>query len=220
MAVKKKKAARPKSAVKPKAKAKTASKAKAKPKAKPAAKSKPKASPAPKRAAKPMTEAEMMAQWQAAMTPSDGHARLMPMVGTWHATTTFRMAPDAPETVSEGSSVHRLVLGGRYLEQIYKGTSMGMPFEGMGFTGFDNVRRKYIGVWMDTFGTGLMHSISTGNPTDQRIDFTCEAIEPSGDKRIFEAIVRINGHEKHSYEMWTKGDKGMYRVMLVEYERG
>ncbi len=230
MAVKKK-AARAKAAVKPKAKAKPAAKAKSKakakpqPKPKPAAKAKPKAakpkaSPAPKRAAKPMTEEEMMAQWQAAMTPSDGHARLMPMVGTWHATTTFRMAPEAPETVSEGSSVHRLVLGGRFLEQLYKGTSMGMPFEGMGFTGFDNVRRKYIGVWMDTFGTGLMHSISTGTPNDQRIDFTCEAIEPSGDKRIFEAIVRISGHEKHSYEMWTNGDKGMYRVMLIEYERG
>jgi len=232
MAVKKKKAARAKAAVKPKAKAKPAAKvmAKAKPKAKAQAKTKaqpkpkpaakPKASTTPARAAKPMTEAEMMAQWQAAMTPSDGHARLMPMVGTWHATTTFRIAPEAPETVSEGSSVHRLVLGGRFLEQIYKGTSMGMPFEGMGFTGFDNVRRKYIGVWMDTFGTGLMHSVSSGTPTDQRIDFTCEAIEPSGDKRIFEAIVRISGHEKHSYEMWTKGDKGMYRVMLIEYERG
>ncbi len=226
MAVKKKKAARP--AAKPKAKAKT--KPKAATKSKPASKSRPasksknapksKAPAASKRAGKRQSEAEMMAQWQSAMTPSEGHARLMPMVGTWHATTTFKMASDAPEQVSDGSSIHRLVLGGRFLEQIYKGTSMGMPFEGIGFTGFDNVRQRYVGMWMDTFGTGIMNSISTGKPTDKRIDFTCEAIEPSGQKRIFEAIVRINGHEHHSYEMWTKGDKGMYRVMLVEYERG
>ena len=131
------------------------------------------------------------------------------------------MAPGAPDQVSTATSVHRLVLGGRFLEQIYKGTSMGMPFEGMGFTGYDNVQQKYVGCWMDTFGTGLMSSISTGRPTDQQIDFVCTAIEPSGQKRVFDASVRIRGHEHHSYEMWTNGPNGKpYRVMLIEYERG
>jgi hypothetical protein len=213
MAVKKKTAARPKTKAKTKPKAKAAAKPKAKSKAKPKA--------ASTRAPKAQSEAEMMAQWQAAMTPSDGHARLMPMVGTWKATTTFTMAPGAPSQTSEGSSVHRFVLGGRYLEQNYKGMSMGMPFEGHGFTGYDNVQKRYVGVWMDTFGTGLMSSISTGKPSDERIDFVCEAVEPSGKKRLFDAIVRVRDHEHHSYEMWTKGPNGKpYRVMLVEYERG
>jgi len=204
MAVKKKTAARPKPQAKTKPKPKAPAKTTAKPKA----------------AAAP-SETEMMAQWQAAMTPSEGHARLMPLVGTWRATTTFTMAPGAPDQVSAGTSVHRLVLGGRFLEQIYKGTSMGMPFEGMGFTGYDNVQQKYVGCWMDTFGTGLMSSIGTGKPSDQRIDFVCTAIEPSGQKRIFDASVRIQGHEHHSYEMWTNGPDGKpYRVMLIEYERG
>lgn len=201
MAVKKK-AARPKAAAKPT------------PKPKPAQK-------AAKRAPAAMDEAAMMAQWQTAMTPSAGHARLMPMVGTWRAKTTFTMAPGAPEQVSDGTSVHRLVLGGRYLEQVYKGASMGMPFEGMGFTGFDNVQQKYVGVWMDVFGTGMMRSLGTGKPTDEKIEFICEAIEPSGQKRVFDATVKIKGHDHHSYEMWTNGPDGKpYRVMLIEYERG
>jgi len=209
MAVKKKTAARPKPQAKTKPKPKAPVKAAAKPKA------------AAKRAPSAQSEAEMMAQWQAASTPALGHARLMSMVGTWRAKTTFTMAPGAPESVSAGTSVHRLVLGGRYLEQTYKGTSMGMPFEGIGFTGYDNVQQKYVGTWMDTFGTGMMTSIGTGRPTDQRIDFVCEAIEPSGQKKIFDAIIRIRDHEHHSYEMWTMGPGGKsYRVMLVEYERG
>lgn len=215
MAVKKKTAARPKTQAKTKPKPKAAAKPAAKPKAAAAPK------PATKRSAGGPSEAEMMAQWQAAATPSLGHARLMSMVGTWRAKATFTMAPGAPESVSAGTSVHRLVLGGRFLEQIYKGTSMGMPFEGIGFTGFDNVRQKYVGSWMDTFGTGMMTSSGTGRPTDQRMDFVCEAIEPSGQKKIFDAIVRIQDHEHHSYEMWTKGPDGKsYRVMLIEYERG
>ena len=201
MAVKKK-AARPKATTKPKVKAKTKAKATTKP------------------TPKAMSEAAMMAQWQAAMSPSAGHARLMPMVGTWRATTTFTMAPGAPPQVHGGTSVHRLVLGGRYLEQIYKGMAMGMPFEGIGYTGYDNVQKRYVGTWMDTFGTGLMTSLGVGNPTAERIDCVAEAIEPSGQKRVFETIVRIQNHGRHSYEMWTKGPTGKkHRTMIVEYER-
>ena len=204
-------------AVKKKAKA---ARPKAKAKTKPAPKAKPVAKAPKKRAPRAMSEAEMMAQWQAAMTPSSGHARLTPMVGTWRAKTTFTMAPGAPEQVHGGISVHRFVLGGRYLEQIYKGTAMGMPFEGIGYTGYDNVQKRYVGTWMDTFGTGLMNSVGVGSPTDERIDSVSEAIEPSGQKRVFETIVRIRNHEHHSYEMWTKGPTGKkYRTMLVEYER-
>jgi len=212
MAVKKKKTARPKPTAKPKSQAKT--------KAKTAAKPKPEAKAAPMRAQKAMSEAEMTAQWQKAMTPSAGHARLMPMVGTWRAKTTFTMVPGTPPQVSSATSVHRMVLGGRYLEQIYKGMSMGMPFEGIGFTGYDNVQQRYVGTWMDTFGTGLMTFIGVGKPTDERIDTVAEAIEPSGQKRVFENIVRIQNHGRHSYEMWTKGPNGKsFRMMLIEYER-
>ena len=208
MAVKKK-AARPKAKAVPKAKAT------AKPKATPKTKT-----AAPKRNPSAMSEEAMMAQWKQAMTPAAGHARLMPMVGTWKAKTTFTMAPGAPEQTHGGTSVHRMVLGGRYLEQIYKGMSMGMPFEGIGYTGYDNVQKRYVGTWMDTMGTGVMNSVGVGLPTDERLDFVAEAIEPSGNKKVFDAIVRIRNHEHHSYEMWTKGPNGKsYRVMLVEYER-
>ena len=204
------KAARPK--------AKAPSKAKPKPKAKVAVKAKPKAAAKPKKAA--MSEEAMMALWHAASTPGPGHARLMPMVGTWRATTTFTMAPGAPPQVSSGTSVHRFVLGSRYLEQVYKGTAMQMPFEGIGFTGYDNVQKRYVGAWMDTFGTGLMTSASNGHPTDDRIDMVAETIEPSGKKKVFDTIIRIRDHAHHSYEMWTKDDNGKkYRAMIVEYER-
>ena len=162
-----------------------------------------------------------MALWQKSMTPSASHARLTPMVGTWKAKTTFVMEPGAPPQVSDGTSVHRLVLGGRFLEQVYKGTSMGMPFEGIGFTGYDNVRQRYVGAWMDSFGTGVMTSVGVGKPTDERIDSVAEAIDPTGNKIVFDTMFRIKNHEHHSFEMWTKSPDGKkYRVMLIEYERG
>jgi hypothetical protein len=190
------------------------------------------AKPAPKRKAarkggrpaakksKGMSEAEMMAQWQMAMTPAAGHKRLEPLVGTFRARTEFVMAPGMPPQFHDGTSENRWVLGGRYLQQTYNGMAMGMPFEGIGYTGYDNPSKRYVGTWMDTFGTGLMISVGAGRPSDSKIAFVTEAIEPSGRKIVFDSIIKVKDNDNHSYEMWTKAPNGKrFRNMLVTYAR-
>lgn len=179
------------------------------------------ARPAAKKvASKAMDEAAMMAAWQKAMLPGEGHRRLEPLVGNWLARTTFQWGPDTPPDVNEGTSEHRWVLGGRFLEQVYRGLSMGMPFEGIGYTGYDNVRRKYVGTWMDSFGTGLMLSDGVGRPSARAMSFVAEAYEPSGKKVVFDCKLRILDDDHHTYEMWTKAPDGRrFRNMLVEYTR-
>jgi hypothetical protein len=189
-----------------------------KPKSKPKAKAK--ARPKKRAAPKPPSQEEMMAMWHKAATPAEGHRRLEPTVGSFRTKTTFTMMPGEPPQTSEGVSEHRWVLGGRYVEQLYKGSSMGMPFEGIGFTGYDNVRKMYVGTWMDSFGTGFMHSVGVGRPKDNEIKFESESMEPSGKRVFFESVVRVQDHDRHSYEMWTKAPNGKrYRMMLVEYAR-
>jgi hypothetical protein len=196
--------------------AKTISKKKA---AKPARKNTKKA--AKKTGAKgAASEAAMMAQWQTAMTPGASHKRLDPLVGKFKAKTEFVMAPGVRPMVHEGTSENRWVLGGRYLEQAYRGTAMGMPFEGIGYTGYDNPSRRYVGTWMDTFGTGLMISVGVGRPTASKMNFVAAAIEPSGKKIVFDAIITIKDRDHHSYEMWTKAPNGKrFRNMIVTYVR-
>lgn len=165
-------------------------------------------------------EQAQMEAWQKTMTPGAGHARLEPMVGTWIAKTTMVMGPGAPPAVSEGVSDQRLILGGRYLEQHYRGTVMGMPFEGRGYTAYDNARNRYVGTWMDNFGTGMMHSVGSGKPSDRKIDFEAESHDPNGKKRKLECILRIADSNHHSFEMWTKGPGGKrFRTMRIEYSR-
>ena len=177
-------------------------------------------SPAKKAAPAAMDQEAMMAAWQKAMTPGAGHQRLEPMVGTWHARTTFTVSPEAPSEVSEATSENRWVLGGRQLEQRYQGIMMGMGFEGLGYTGYDNVQGKYVGTWMDTFSTGMMSSISVGKPTDTVIASEADSIEPSGKRVHFWCEVRIQDRDHHTFEMWTKAPNGRrFRTMLIEYSR-
>src|SRR5687768_15991808 len=87
-------------------------------------------------------EKAMMEAWQKAMTPGPQHKQLDGMVGTWNTTVKTWMAPGAPVMETSGTSENKWVLGGRYIEQRFKGSFMGQPFEGIGYTGYDNVTKQ------------------------------------------------------------------------------
>ena len=173
-----------------------------------------------KKAAKAPNPEALMAAWQKVMTPADSHRRLEPLVGTFQARTTITMQLGADPHVSEGKSEHRWILGGRFVEQHYRSSMMGMPFEGVGFTGYDNAAKRYVGSWMDTAGTGIMNSCGTGKPSDKEIKTIADSYDPSGKRIWFDCKIRIQDRDHHSFEMWTKAPSGKrYRTMLVEYTR-
>lgn len=49
----------------------------------------------------------------------------------------------------------KMILGGRFLQQEVNGEMMGMPMNGIGITGYDNLKKKYVGFWIDNMGTGM-----------------------------------------------------------------
>lgn len=163
----------------------------------------------------------MMAACQKAATPGKGHRSLDALAGSWNARTTFWMAPNAPPATSDGVSEHRWVLGGRYLEQVYRGDAMGGPFEGIGYTGYDNGQQRFVGTWMDSMGTGIMTSLGAGRPTDSKIAFMSRYFDPSSRKEVlFETLIRIQNRDHHTFEMWTRAPNGKrFRTMLAEYTR-
>ena len=173
-----------------------------------------------KKPAKAIDPAAFQAAWQKSMTTNEAHRRLEPLVGTFNARTTFCMSADAPPQTSDGISENRWVLGGRFVEQNYRGSMMNMPFEGIGFTGYDNTQKKYVGIWMDTFGTGIATSIGKGTPSDKVIEslFTCH--EPLTGEITLRAVARIQDRDHHTFEMWRKGPDGKeYKNMVCEYSR-
>ena len=104
------------------------------------------------------TQAQSPAEkaWAAFMTPGAAHSYMARFVGSWIIETRFWHAPGQPPEVSRSRADYAMILGGRYLQSRYTGTSMGPPFEGMGLEGFDNARREYISVWVDNMSTGVV----------------------------------------------------------------
>lgn len=101
-------------------------------------------------------QAEMMKKFEAAATPGAPHKRLASMAGKWTYTSKFWQSAEAKPEESKGTSNIKMILGGRFMQHEVKGKAMGMPFDGMGLTGYDNVKEEYNTLWIDSMGTAMM----------------------------------------------------------------
>jgi hypothetical protein len=101
-------------------------------------------------------EQAMMEKYVQAATPGPEHQKMAKLAGKWKAQVSAWMAPGAPPEKSEGSVEFKTLLGGRYVQQEFKGAMGGQPFEGMGTMGFDNVTKERFATWTDSMSTGLL----------------------------------------------------------------
>jgi hypothetical protein len=178
-------------------------------------------------AQEPPKKMEMSAQEKAAMeammnaaTPGEAHKKLAPMVGTFDAKVKMYGQPGTPPQESAGTSECTWVLGGRWIEERFSGTFMGRPFSGIGYSGYDNIKKQYVGTWMDTMSTSVM--ISAGGPTgDNTYEFNSSMDDPMSGKPMpvkMKATVIDNDH--HTMEMWGPAPGGtMFKMMEITYTR-
>ncbi len=162
-------------------------------------------------------EQAMMAAWEKAMTPGAQHQWLASMAGNWEFTGTFWMTPGAPPTVSTGTAVRSMMLGGRVMVEKVESTMMEMPFEGQGMTGFDNVSGEWWSTWNDNMGTGVM--VSTGKCADHK----CELWGSYNDAMSGKKSVRMtseHGADSETHRMFDKGPDGAeWKTMELVYTR-
>ena len=163
----------------------------------------------------------MMEAWQKSMTPGAQHKQLDGLVGTWDTKVTSWMSPGAPPLESTGVSENRWILGGRWIEQRFTGSFMNMPFEGIGYTGYDNLKKQFVGTWMDNMSTGAMVSTGSANKDGKTMDFKSEMIDPmSGKKMAVKEKITVVDADNHTMEMWNPGPNGkMYKSMEIKYTR-
>ena len=82
--------------------------------------------------------------------PGAAHKLFARDAGTWDAQIRLYVTPGAPPLESKAVVVNTLICGGLYLQQHFKGKMGDADFEGHGLTGYDPVRNRYIGTWVDS----------------------------------------------------------------------
>lgn len=163
----------------------------------------------------------MMQAWQKAATPAEGHKNLAPLVGTFDVKMHSTIDPSKPPEDSVGTSTNTWVLGGRYVEQEYDGEFMGEPYRGIGYTGYDNIQKKYVSVWMDTAGTGMMFLTSAADKSGKTIAGSARIWDPvSGNPLPVESKIIVTDNDHYSFELWGKAPNGkLMKLMEIQYTR-
>jgi Protein of unknown function (DUF1579) len=171
---------------------------------------------------------EMSAEEKAAMdammkagSPGEQHKQLARMAGKWDTTVKMYQAPGAPPQVSTGVSENKLVLGGRWVQETFNGTFMGMPFSGIGYTGYDNIKKQYVGTWMDTMSTSVMQSAGTADASGKNFEFSATMDDPVTGKAVTtKSTMTVTDENHHTMEMWMPGPDGkMFKMMEINYTR-
>jgi hypothetical protein len=151
--------------------------------------------------------------------PGPEHALLARDVGTWDASLEMRMAPNDKPQVSQGVEQSRL-LGGLWLITDFKATVMGQPFEGHGVMGFDPMKKKYVGTWVDSMSLGISPSEASYDPATRTLAGWMEGPDMTGKiTRSRETTVWKND-DTRVFTIYSKSPEGVeFPGLQITYTR-
>ena len=172
-------------------------------------------------AAVPPDSATKMKNWQDYMIPGDMHKMMASWNGTWAAEISIWEKAGSEPSKSTGTSVNRMIMGGRYQESNHTSIMMGMPFEGRSTLGYDNVRKVFENIWVDNLGTGVMKMSGQWDSTHNSISFTGKGIDPvSRTENDYRETFNIIDDNTQLMSMYGPGQDGKeFKMMEIKFTR-
>ena len=172
--------------------------------------------------AKTSSDQAQMEKMKALMAPGAAHQTLEALAGKWNYSSKFWMSPEGKPEETAGVAEHTMIYGGRFLKQEVKGTWMGQPFEGMGITGFDNIRGQYQTLWIDSMATGMMWVSGQYDAATRTLSQSgANSCPLTGEKnRQGHSEWKVTDNDHNTYTAYLAGaDGNEFKAMEIQYER-
>ena len=162
---------------------------------------------------------------------NENHKLLASLDGTWNYTVKMWMNgdPSSKPQTSKGTAVRKSIMGGRFVMMDVKG-KMEMPsadgkmqsmeFKGHGMEGYDNVKKKFVGTWMDNMGTGIMMSEGTYDEASKTFTYTSEYEAMPGMKQQIREVVKLTDKNHMMLEWYEMRGGQEVKTMEIDYTRG
>jgi hypothetical protein len=170
----------------------------------------------------PVDSATEMKAWMEYAAVNEQHKMLAKSDGSWKADITAWMAKDAPPMKSEGSATNKMIMGGRYQQSNFKGSMMGMPFNGMSLVGFDNAKKVFVSTWIDEMGTGIMKLEGPWDESTKSMTLVGKCVSPAnGQEFEMKEVFRIVDDKTQVMEMYGPDSKtGVpYKTMEITFTK-
>lgn len=163
---------------------------------------------------------EEMKAWEDNMTPGENHEWLASLNGEWDATVTMWMDPSQPPSVSKGTTINDMIMGGLYQRSTHTGEMMGMPFTGESITGYDITQKKFLATWIDNFGSSIMFMEGEYNPKADALILEGDMIDPATGKNLHvREVITKTSESSHNFVMYMVQDGKETKTMEIKYEK-
>jgi hypothetical protein len=156
------------------------------------------------------------------MTPGASQAMLAKAAGEWVADITMWMEPGGQPMTAKGTATNKMILGGRYQQSTNKSEMMGMSFEGIGTTGYDNAKKVFVSSWVDNMGTGIMNMEGPLDEATKTITLKGKVICPANNKECdMRETIKLVDDNTQVMEMYGPDMKTgkEYKSMEIKFTR-
>ena len=173
---------------------------------------------------------KMMTQMMELAKLNENHKLIADLNGNWTYTIKMWMSgdPSTKPEESKGTAVRKSMMDGRYstLDVTGKmempgpdGKKKEMTFKGHGIEGYDNVKQKFVGSWIDNMGTGIMFSEGTYDPATKTFTYTSEYEPIPGMKQKIREVIKMVDKDHHTMEWYEDRGGKEVKTMEIAYTR-
>lgn len=148
------------------------------------------------------------------------HKLLARQVGVWDAQLDYLDFNTGKPARSKGVSTRQQPLGPLWLVDRFQAQMMGMPFKGMGTTGYDPQKKKMVGTWIDSMTPSLM--VIEGNWDEQGKVLTMSGtgVGQDGEPAKTTLVTTVRSDDEHVFEMFSQLPNGEdVKLMTITYTR-
>jgi hypothetical protein len=146
--------------------------------------------------------------------PGPEHEKLMELVGDWDA------VMDMGGQKSKATTTYKSICGGMWLESNYQGDLGGAKFQGRGLDGYDQIKKKYVGLWVDSVSSAPLHVEGNHDPKTKLLTMTGESLGPDGKPQKFKNTTETKDKDHFTFRMYMVQPDGHEELQFtIEYTR-
>jgi len=151
------------------------------------------------------------ARAQVLPTPGPEHEMLKKLEGTWEATA------KGGGTETKGTMTYKMALNGLWLMSKFEGDFAGTKFEGHGMDSYDPVKKKFVGVWVDTMATSPLVLEGTYDKEKKAITMTGEGPGMDGKPTKYKTVSEMKDDDNMVFSLYMADAKDA--MMTITYKR-
>lgn len=148
--------------------------------------------------------------------PGPEHSELKKLEGTWDASMKMAEMPEA----MPGVAIYKMECDGMWLASDFTMDVPEFKFQGKGLDGYDQHKKKFVGIWVDSMSSAPMLMEGTHDAATKTTTMTGEGVGQDGKPQKFKTVTKMKNDDHMHFEMFMVAADGKESsAFTIDYTR-